>query len=180
MYNRRSPNDSLSYFFVFFAFLAGARTHCVCLFISFSLLIASHLFFLSPIQTHTLSMTTNDNGVRIYIHIYIYTYTYVGSPFSGRFSFLLPSSASSFFFFSFFFTISQNIYIYIQYRPIKEKNQLYVGNSLHDFSFFRSFFSLSLSCLRYTQIYSCKKKERLTLLQQLLILIIYDRYRVYS
>jgi len=120
MYNRRAPttvaptSSSTLHFWL-------ARAHTVCLFISFSLPIALHLFpslslFLSPMQTHALSMTTNDNGIRIYI------YTYVSSPFSGRFSSLLPSSSSS-------FSYHLVKYIYVQYIPMKEKNRLCVGNS---------------------------------------------------
>jgi hypothetical protein len=95
--------------------------------------------------------------------MYLYLYIYRQSVFSGRFSFLLPSSLSF-----------RKLYIHTQYRPIKEKNRLCVGNSSHNFSFFfLAFFFLLFSNIQLQE----REKKRLTLLQQLLILIIYDRYK---
>ncbi len=112
MYNRRA-NDSRSYFIVFFAFLAGARTYCVCLFISFSLLIASHLsLFLSPIQTHALNLTTNDNGVHIYTYIHMW---------ANRF--LVDFLSCFFFFFFFLFLLYYLIKIHIHTIRTDERKE---------------------------------------------------------
>jgi hypothetical protein len=103
---------------------------------------------LSVKQTHTLSMTTSDNGV----HIYMWA-----TRFSNRFSFLLPSSSRVF-----FSSTLQSLFFchlvkhtYTQSKAMKEKNQL--GNNLLDFSFFLSFVLFFVSFV--TQIYNSKKRK---------------------